>query len=94
MEEVYVARTPKEKALQRALLQYFNPKNRTLVEEALRRAGRADLIGNGEKCLIRAQAGTGKPIDRNRNTQNHQKGRKTNGQTKIKPGGPKKARRP
>ncbi len=94
MEEVYVARTPKEKALQRALLQYFNPKNRTLVEEALRRAGRADLIGNGEKCLIRAQAGTGKPIHRNRNTQNHQKGRKTNGQTKIKPGGPKKARRP
>lgn len=94
MEEVYVARTPKEKALQRALLQYFNPKNRTLVEEALRRAGRADLIGNGEKCLIRPQAGTGKPIDRNRNTQNHQKGRKTNGQTKIKPGGPKKARRP
>lgn len=94
MEEVYVARTPKEKALQRALLQYFNPKNRTLVEEALRRAGRADLIGNGEKCLIRPQAGTGKPIHRNRNTQNHQKGRKTNGQTKIKPGGPKKARRP
>lgn len=94
MEEVYVARTPKEKALQRALLQYFNPKNRTLVEEALRRAGRTDLIGNGEKCLIRPQAGTGKPIHRNRNTQNHQKGRKTNGQTKIKPGGPKKARRP
>lgn len=94
MEEVYVARTPKEKALQRALLQYFNPKNRTLVEEALRRAGRADLIGNGEKCLIRPQAGTGKPIHRHRNTQNHQKGRKTNGQTKGKPGGPKKARRP
>lgn len=94
MEEVYVARTAKEKALQRALLQYFNPKNRTLVEEALRQAGRVDLIGNGEKCLIRPQAGTGKPIHRNRNTQNHQKGRKTNGQTKIKPGGPKKARRP
>lgn len=94
MEAVYVSRTPKEKALQRALLQSFNPKNRTLVEEALRRAGRADLIGNGEKCLIRPQAGTGKPIGRNRNTQNHQKGRKTNGQTKGKPGGPKKARRP
>lgn len=94
MEAVYVSRTPKEKALQRALLQSFNPKNRTLVEEALRRAGRADLIGNGEKCLIRPQAGTGKPIGRNRNTQNHQKGRKTNGQTKGKPGGPKKTRRP
>ena len=41
MEEVYVARTPKEKALQRALLQYFKPQNHALVEEALRRCGQA-----------------------------------------------------
>lgn len=53
MKEVFVARSSHEKALQRALLQYFNPKNRALCEEALRRAGRADLIGNSEKCLIR-----------------------------------------
>lgn len=53
MEEVYVAKTPHDKALQRALLQYYNPKNRDLVEEALRKAKRFDLIGTGEKCLIR-----------------------------------------
>ena len=53
MQEVYVAKTPHDKALQRALLQYYEPRNRDLVEEALRKAGRADLIGNSDKCLIR-----------------------------------------
>jgi radical SAM superfamily enzyme YgiQ (UPF0313 family) len=53
MQEVYVAKTPHDKALQRALLQYYDPKNRALVEEALRKVGRADLIGTSEKCLIR-----------------------------------------
>lgn len=61
MQSVYVPRSPHEKALQRALIQYRNPANRALVEEALRRAGRTDLIGYGEKCLIRPQkAGKGK----------------------------------
>ena len=54
MKDVYCAKNPHDKALQRALLQYFNPKNRALVEEALRRAKRYDLIGNSEKCLINA----------------------------------------
>lgn len=53
MEPVYVPRNPHEKALQRALMQYRNPKNRELVEEALRLAHREDLIGYGPKCLIR-----------------------------------------
>lgn len=53
MKEIYTARDAHEKALQRALLQYFNPRNRELVEEALKKAGRADLIGYGEKCLIK-----------------------------------------
>ena len=53
MEPVYVPRSPHEKALQRALIQYRDPKNRALVEEALRRAGREDLIGYGPKCLVR-----------------------------------------
>lgn len=57
MKPVYCARTPHEKALQRALIQYRNPKNRALVEEALRKAGREDLIGFGPKCLIRPQRG-------------------------------------
>lgn len=49
---VFVPRTPEEKAMQRALLQYFNPKNRALVEKALLKAGRRDLIGTGSDCLI------------------------------------------
>ncbi len=53
MQEVYVAKSPHEKAMQRALIQYRNPKNRSLVKEALRRAGRTDLIGYGSHCLVR-----------------------------------------
>ncbi len=53
MKEVYCAKVPHEKALQRALLQYYNPKNEKLVEEALRKAKRYDLIGAGEGCLVR-----------------------------------------
>ena len=53
MEKVYVPRDPHEKAMQRALMQYRRPENRALVEEALRAAGREDLIGYGKECLIR-----------------------------------------
>ena len=55
MEPVYVPKNPHEKALQRALMQYANPKNRPLVEEALRLAHREDLIGYGPRCLIRPE---------------------------------------
>ena len=71
MKPVYVPRNPHEKAMQRALIQYRNPKLRPLVYEALQKAGRTDLIGYGPKCLIhpengsraksgRAEAGRGK----------------------------------
>lgn len=53
MSPVYTATNPHEKAMQRALMQYRNPKNYDLVKEALERAGRTDLIGFGPKCLIR-----------------------------------------
>lgn len=53
MQPVYVAKNPHEKAMQRALIQYRNPKNYDLVVEALTLAKRTDLIGYGEKCLIR-----------------------------------------
>ena len=53
MKPVYCARDPHEKAMQRALIQYRDPKNRELVMEALRRAHRTDLIGYGPKCLVR-----------------------------------------
>lgn len=57
MEPVYVTRNPHEKAMQRALIQYRDPKNYTLVTEALHRAGREDLIGYGPHCLVRPRAG-------------------------------------
>ena len=53
MQPVYVPKNPHEKAMQRALMQYRDPKNDALVREALEKAGRTDLIGNGPKCLIR-----------------------------------------
>lgn len=53
MKPVYIPRDPHEKAMQRALIQYRKPENYKLVKEALRKAGREDLIGYGSKCLIR-----------------------------------------
>ncbi len=53
MQPVYVCKNPHEKAMQRALIQYRNPKNYELVHEALTLAGREDLIGFDKKCLIR-----------------------------------------
>ncbi len=52
MEKVYVPKTPQEKAQQRALLQYYKPENRKVVIDALRKAGRHDLIGTGKNCLV------------------------------------------
>ena len=53
MKPVYVPKSPHEKAMQRALIQYRNPELYDLVSEALHKAGRTDLIGFGPKCLIR-----------------------------------------
>ena len=57
MEPVYVPTNPHEKAMQRALIQYRNPKNYALVHEALCKAGRRDLIGYDKRCLIRPMPG-------------------------------------
>lgn len=57
MSPVYVCKNPHEKAMQRALIQYRNPKNYELVHEALVLAGREDLIGYDKKCLIRPKKG-------------------------------------
>ena len=54
MDKVYVPTDPHEKAMQRALIQYRDPKNYYLVREALLKAHREDLIGSGPKCLVRA----------------------------------------
>ena len=53
LKPVFVPKTREEKAEQRALLQYFRPENRAIVISALKKAGRTDLIGYGENCLIR-----------------------------------------
>lgn len=64
MEKVYVPRSMHEKAMQRALLQYRNPRNYDLVHEALHLAHREDLIGFGLRCLIKPKAGKGKESSR------------------------------
>lgn len=66
-EKVYVPRDPREKSMQRALMQYKNPANRPLVLEGLRLAGRMDLVGTGPKCLVRIQA-QGRPAEPNSRT--------------------------
>lgn len=82
MEEVYVAKTEHDKALQRALLQYFNPKNQHLVEEALRKARRFDLIGYDRKCLIKPtkinQQSTNQSKNNYRSNNSHSKNSKPN----------------
>ena len=57
MQPVYVPKNPHEKAMQRALIQYRNPKNYDLVMEALKSADRMDLVGFGKECLIRPRQG-------------------------------------
>jgi len=74
-EKVYVPRDPHEKSIQRALMQYKNPANRALVLEGLKTAGRMDLVGFGQKCLIRPADPSRKHIKKTiRNT--HQKKKK------------------
>lgn len=65
-QQVYSAKSPEEKAMQRALMQFWLPKNYELVRRALEKAGRRDLIGYGAKCLIRPEQKSGKtPAGRN-----------------------------
>lgn len=70
MEKVYVPTNPHEKAMQRALIQYRNPKNYDLVYEALKLAGREDLIGFGDKCLIKPRK-IGKNVYENQGQKNN-----------------------
>lgn len=68
MQPVYVPKNPHEKAMQRALIQYRDPKNYDLVKEALLKEHREDLIGFGSECLIRPRKNIGQR-DRNREKQ-------------------------
>ena len=64
MKPVYVPINPHEKAMQRALIQYRNPKNYDLVHEALVKAGRTDLIGFDKNCLIRPRKNYGSSYEK------------------------------
>ncbi len=75
MRQVYVPKTPHEKAMQRALIQYRNPKNYDLVVEALTLANRTDLIGFEKHCLIRPKY-NGKNGYRNKSESKHAGGNK------------------
>ena len=72
MQPVYVATNPHEKAMQRALIQYRNPKNYDLVYEALTKAGRTDLIGYDKKCLIRPRKGDTRTLSSSRDDRGKQ----------------------
>ena len=82
MEQVYVPKNPHEKAMQRALIQYRDPKNWDLVREALERCGRRDLIGYGPKCLLRPEGGrpgerSGQKTDFRKNSSGNKAGGRT-----------------
>lgn len=99
LEPVYVAKKPEEKAMQRVLLQYYKPENQRRVIEALCKAGREDLIGNGAGKLVRPdsvylkmqrekQAKRGERNARGRNANGRKPAAKT--PQRGKPGGRKK----
>ena len=77
MKPVYVPKNPHEKAMQRALIQYRNPKNYDLVLEALKQEGRMDLVGFDKKCLIRPRQMAGEKTGYgNKKTGFHSDGKK------------------
>ena len=88
-EKVYVPRDPREKAMQRALLQYRKPENYELVREALEKAGRTDLIGFERKCLIRPRKGETSGQTQGKRTE--KSGRGSQGREKSGRQGKKKA---
>ncbi len=60
MQPVFAAKKDKQRAMQRALLQYWKPENHSLVKQALHELGRVDLVGDDETCLIPARAPRGR----------------------------------
>lgn len=76
MKRIYVPADPKEKAMQRALLQFRRKENYKLVKEALETAGREDLIGFGKNCLIRPQNNHFGKLENNKQTDKKVRGMK------------------
>ena len=84
LEKVYVAKTSKDKSMQRALMRYFAPESRDLVLEALKKAKRFDLIGNGENCLIKGKPVTAQKTKKNYESKYNSPKGKNYGKTKRK----------
>ncbi len=76
MKPIYVPKSPREKAMQRALIQYRKPENYELVKGAVLKAGRQDLIGFGEECLIPPRKMEKKPKDVGRKKTDKRSGKK------------------
>ena len=90
MERVYVPRSPQEKAMQRALLQYKRPQNHALVRRALHIAGREDLIGYGKRCLVppacgRSPSGYSRPAGDHRPAGDRRPAKGARGERTAKP---------
>ena len=93
LEPVYVPKSAHEKAMQRALLQWKRPDKRPLVEEALRRAGREDLIGYGPQCLLRPEGGHRQEAGRKAPPRSGQKAAPSRRPGRQGPGGGRGARK-
>ena len=93
MEKVYVPKTAKEKAMQRALLQYFKPQNKELVLEALKKAGRRDLIGKTPKCLVDEDVKSANKPFANKNSAKKSGGEKWQGKSRNTKNTNKRAKR-
>jgi radical SAM superfamily enzyme YgiQ (UPF0313 family) len=86
-EAVYVPKSEDEKLMQRALLQFQNPLNHALVRRALQKAGRADLIGYGPRCLVPPERARGEKKEET-------KAGRANKNGPSKPGRPKNMGKP
>ena len=84
-KKVQVTTDYHEKQLQRALLQYSKPDNANLVREALRLAGREDLIGNGPECLVRPSFSGGRYVPSPQKNKPSSKKNKNSGRAKQQP---------
>lgn len=84
MKPIYVAKSSKDKSLQRALLQYRDPKNYDLVLEALQKGNRMDLVGFGNKVLIRPKNSKKNSDEFNKKTRKDTKGKSAFKAKKIK----------
>jgi len=91
MEEVYVPVSPREKAQQRALLQWRRPDKRRLVIEALRAAGREDLIGFGKQHLVRPDGAARRTDGANKSSDGKPAKAKSQGTARQSPNAPKGA---